>query len=79
MIRTLRVAAYALLVTATISLAWVERRIYVLFQQLEKGRAAVSDRPDSEMVPTWRETAKVVVLFLVLVIALAFLLTVGSD
>jgi len=79
MIRILRITAYALLVTATISLAWVERHIYTLFQWLEKGRAAVGSRPDSEMTPTWRETAKVVVMALVLAIALAFLLTVGSD
>ena len=32
-----------------------------------------------EMAPTWRETARVVVMALALAIALAFLLTVGSD
>ena len=57
---------------------WMERKLRSI-ADFCFGFSDMVHELSGEMTPTWRETAKVVVLFLVLVIALAFLLTVGSD
>ena len=54
-------------------IAEVLRQVRVSHQRrLDESRA-------DEMAPTWRETARVVVMALALMLALALLMAVGSD
>ena len=54
-----------------------QRIAEILTQERESYRQRVAD--EWEMAPTWRETLKVALMALALMLALALLMTLGSD
>ena len=56
-----------------------KQRAAEMLEQARRDHRAMQVRRGEDVVPTWRETLKVAVMALVLLIAIAFLLVVGSD